>query len=220
MNIPIAVRGSVLRFSKRPHLGYRLANLLSRLTRNNAKEGDYQMRAHKGLAIGAFVLMVEIAAPQALADGHAHGLMKQIETKIDNKVHANPIAERRMAMRTIGSNMKTIASYLRTNEGAPADVSKSATTISSIAKVAPAHFPAGTGLTRYPSVTGAKPEIFSNSAGFKKAAMVMYRAAENLAKVASTPNTEKKEIGEAFGALGKSCGSCHKVYRKKLKKQQ
>jgi cytochrome c556 len=44
----------------------------------------------------------------------------------------------------------------------------------------------------------------------------MASAAENLATVASAPNAGKKEIGMAFGALGQSCGTCHKVYRQKL----
>ena len=73
-------------------------------------------------------------------------------------------------------------------------------------------------MARYPAVTGAKPEIFSDSAGFEKASMMMASAAADLAKAASAPNAVKKEIGMAFGALGKSCGSCHKVYRQKLKK--
>jgi cytochrome c556 len=176
------------------------------------------MKALTGLVIGAFALTALSTTTPALADGHGHKLMEQVEMKVENKAHAGAIAKRRMAMRAIGGNMKTIGGYLKANKGTPADVAKSATAIANIAKVAPELFPAGTGLTRYPAVTGAKPEIFADSAGFKKASMMMASAAQNLAKVAAAPNVGKKEIGMAFGGLGKSCGSCHKVYRKKLKK--
>lgn len=176
------------------------------------------MKALTGLVIGAFALTALTTTTPALADGHGHKLMEQVEMKVENKAHAGAIAKRRMAMRAIGGNMKTIGGYLKANKGTPADVAKSATAIANIAKVVPGLFPAGTGLTRYPAVTGAKPEIFADSAGFKKASMMMASAAENLAKVAAAPNVGKKEIGMAFGGLVKSCGSCHKVYRKKLKK--
>lgn len=176
------------------------------------------MKTLTGLAIAAFALTAVSATTPALADGHGNKLMKEVMAKVDNKAHADAIAKRRMAMRAIGGNMKTIAGYLKANKGGPADVAKSATTIANIAEVAPGLFPAGTGMARYPAVTGAKPEIFSDSEGFKKAAMVMASAAANLAKAASAPNAGKKEIGMAFGALGKSCGSCHKVYRQKLRK--
>lgn len=177
------------------------------------------MKALTGLVIGAFALTAVSATTPALADGHGKKLMKQIEMKVKNKKHAGVIAKRRSAMRAVGGNMKRIAGYLKANKGTPKDVAKSAMTISNIAKAVPGLFPAGTGMARYPGVTGAKPVIFSDSAGFKKAAMMMASAAANLAKVASAPNAGKKEIGMAFGAVGKSCGSCHKVYRQKLKKK-
>lgn len=177
------------------------------------------MKALTGLAIGAFALTAVSATTPVLADGHGHKLMKEVEMKVSDKAHAGAIAKRRMAMRAVGGNMKTIAGYLKANKGTPADVAKSATTISNIAKVVPGLFPAGTGMARYPGVTGAKPEVFSDAEGFKKASMMMATAAANLAKVASAPNAGKKEIGMAMGALGKSCGSCHKVYRQKLKKK-
>lgn len=210
----------ILLFSKRRYIGYRLANLPGPLMRTTSQEDYYKMKTLTGFAIAAFALTAVSATTPALADGHGNKLMKQIEMKVQNKAHAGVIAKRRMAMRAIGGNMKTIAGYLKANKGGPADVAKSAMAISNIAKVLPGLFPTGTGMARYPAVTGAKPAIFSDSAGFKKAAMVTASAAANLAKVASAPNAGKKEIGMAFGAVGKSCGSCHKVYRQKLKKKK
>lgn len=197
-------------------MGYRPSSLPGPLMRTTSQEDDYNMKALTGLVIGAFALTALSTSTPAFADNHGNKLMEEVEAKVENKAHAGAIAKRRMAMRAIGGNMKTIGGYLKASEGGPADVAKSATAIANIAKVAPDLFPAGTGLARYPAVTGAKPEVFSDSDGFKKAAMTMASAAENLAKVAAEPNVGKKEIGMAFGELGKSCGSCHKVYRQKL----
>jgi cytochrome c556 len=214
------IMSEILLFSKRQYTGYRLANLPGPLIRTTSQKDDYKMKTLTGLAIAAFALTAVSATTPALADGHGNKLMKQIEIKVQNKAHAGVIAKRRMAMRAIVSDMKTIAGYLKANKGGPADVAKSAMAISNISKVVSELFPTGTGMARYPAVTGAKPAIFSDNVGFKKAAMTTASAAENLAKVASAPNAGKKEIGMAFGAVGKSCGSCHKVYRQKLKKKK
>tara|TARA_R110002072_G_scaffold16806_11_gene65074 strand:- start:515 stop:1447 length:933 start_codon:yes stop_codon:yes gene_type:complete len=212
------IMSQIKRFSKHRHIGYRLANLPGPFTRTTSQEDDQKMKALTVLAFGGFALAAASVTTPAIADNHGNKLMKEVEMKVDNKAHATAIAKRRAAMRAVSGNMKTIAGYLKANKGGPADVAKSATMIANIAKVAPDLFPAGTGMARYPAVTGAKPEVFSDNDGFKKASMAMASAAANLAKAASAPNAGKKEIGMAFGALGKSCGSCHKVYRQKLKK--
>ena len=187
--------------------------------RTTSQEDEYKMKALTGLVIGAFALTAVSATTPALADGHGKKLMKQIEMKVKDKKHAGAIVKRRSAMRALSGNMKKIAGYLKANKGTPKDVAKSAMAISNIVKVVPGLFPGGTGMARYPGVTGAKPALFSDRDGLKKAAMTTASAAANLAKVASAPNAGKKEIGMAMGALGKSCGSCHKAYRQKLKKK-
>jgi len=177
------------------------------------------MKALTGLVIGAFALTALSATTPALADGHGNKLMKSIEMKVKNKKHAAVIAKRRMAMRALGGNMKRIAGYLKANKGGPKDVAAAAGRIANIANAMPGLFPAGTGMARYPGVTGAKPAIFEDSAGFKKAAMTLASLANGLAKAASAPGAGKAQIGKAFGPVGKmGCGGCHKNYRQKLKK--
>lgn len=178
------------------------------------------MKALTGLVIGAFALTALSATAPVMADGHGNKLMKSIEMKVKDKTHAGVITKRRSAMRAAGGNMKKIGGYLKANKGTPKDVAKAAMTIANVAKALPRLFPAGTGMARYPGVTGAKPAIFSDREGFNKAAMAMASAAANMIKVASAPNAGKKQIGMAMGRLGKSCGSCHKVYRQKLKKKK
>tara|TARA_R110002126_G_scaffold23617_3_gene82565 strand:- start:177 stop:713 length:537 start_codon:yes stop_codon:yes gene_type:complete len=177
------------------------------------------MKAITGLVIGAFALTAVSATTPAPT--HAQGmqkLMKEIEAKVENKKHAELIAKRRGAMRAMSGSMKQIVGYLKTNKGGPADVARNAARLSQIAKNLPDLFPAGTGLARYPGVTGAKPNIFENGkADFTKAAMTLASLADGLAKAASTSGAGKAEIGKAFGPVGKmGCGGCHKDYRQKL----
>jgi cytochrome c556 len=178
------------------------------------------MKVLTGLVIGTFAMTAVSVTTPALADGHGNKLMKQIEMKVKNAKHASVIAKRRMAMRALGGNMKRIAGYLKANKGGPGDVADAAKRIANIANATPGLFPAGTGMARYPGVTGAKPSIFTDGAGFKKAAMNLASLANNLAKVASASGAGKAQIGKAFGPVGKmGCGGCHKDYRQKLKKK-
>lgn len=179
------------------------------------------MKALTGLVIGAFALAAVSATTSTPAQAQSmEKLMQEVESKVKNKQHAAVIAKRRGAMRALGGNMKQIAGYLKENKGTPADVAKAAANISQIAKNIPDLFPAGTGLAKYPGVTGAKPEIFKdNKAGFTKAAMELASLADALAATATAPGAGKAQIGKAFGPVGKvGCGNCHKDYRQKLKK--
>ncbi len=179
------------------------------------------MKALTGLVIGAFALAAVSATTSTPAQAQGmKKLMEEVEMKVKNKQHAAIIAKRRGAMRALGGNMKQIAGHLKENRGSPADVAKAAANISQIAKSIPVLFPAGTGLARYPGVTGAKPAIFKdNKAGFTKAAMQLASLADALGKAASAPGAGKAQIGKALGPVGKmGCGGCHKDYRQKLKK--
>ena len=72
----------------------------------------------------------------------------------------------------------------------------------------PALFPDG---TQTGHETKAKPEIWSDRAGFEKAAATMAAAADRLGDVAKTG--DKAAFKAAFEDLGKACGSCHRSYK-------
>lgn len=173
------------------------------------------MKSLTGLALGALVLgALSLSAP-AQAQG-MNKLMDEIKSKVSNPDHAKAIYERRSAMRMIGGNMKTIAGYAKAGKGTPADVAAAANKIAGLAENIPDLFPAGTQMAAYSGTTGAKPEIWSMSGEFKTAANDLQKAAMELAKVASAAGADQKSVGMAFGAVGKTCGGCHKVYRQKL----
>ncbi len=78
------------------------------------------------------------------------------------------------------------------------------------ASVIPSLFPPG---TEKGHDTKAKPAVFSDPAGFAKAAGVYADAAKKLA-VAAKAN-DKAAFAIAFKETAKACGACHKAYREK-----
>lgn len=87
---------------------------------------------------------------------------------------------------------------------------KNAEIVATMSKIAPEAFAAGSdkGETR------AKPEIWSDAAGFKKAVDNFQAEATKLAQVAKTATSVDQVRGQ-FSALSKTCGGCHDNYRTK-----
>ena len=73
-------------------------------------------------------------------------------------------------------------------------------------------FISGTSNTDRPGKTRTLPAAWKDSAGFKKAFSDWRAAIDGL--VAAAGNG-KAALGPAVGALGKSCGGCHKPFRAK-----
>lgn len=77
------------------------------------------------------------------------------------------------------------------------------------AALMPGLFPKGseTGATK------ARPEIWSDEAGFAKAAMALATASEKLAALAKAGDADG--IDAQIKAVGAACGACHNEYRQK-----
>ncbi len=126
-------------------------------------------------------------------------------------VYADAYQDRHMLMEGINDAMKPLGAIAK--KQAPFDaavVTASATTIAENLKKAHALFPAGSdgGESR------AKPEIWSDRAGFDKEMKDAQAAAVALSSV-------KEEAGflPALKSLGGSCKSCHDMYRLPEKNQ-
>jgi len=81
--------------------------------------------------------------------------------------------------------------------------------ISRWGKLFPVFFPAGSDK----GDTKAAPTIWTDKAGFEKAAMALSTAADTLVTAAKAGDTAA--AGVAFKAIGDACGACHKEYRLK-----
>ena len=120
-------------------------------------------------------------------------------------VAADAFHDRHMAMEAVGDAMKPLAAIAK--KEAPFDaavVKANATTIADHIKMASALFPAGSG----GGESRAKPEIWTDAAGFEKAMKDAHAAAVALQSVA-----DEAAYRPALGALGASCKSCHDKYR-------
>ena len=78
------------------------------------------------------------------------------------------------------------------------------------AAIIPTMFPAGSDKG---GDTKALPEIWSDPAGFQKAAAAFGAAATKLATSAKAGDADAVEAD--FKALGQTCGACHKAYKAK-----
>lgn len=87
---------------------------------------------------------------------------------------------------------------------------RNAAIIAQVSQLVPEAFPAGSdkGETR------AKPEIWSDAAGFRKVVDNFQAQATKLADVARSANSVD-DVRSQTAALGKSCGACHDNFRVK-----
>lgn len=144
------------------------------------------------IAAGA-AAAIAATATVALADGHAK----------DSK--------RVTAMKALGGHMKAISAVAK-GEMAPSEATVvHAMAIHELAGTVTFMFPEGSG----GDDTRALPKIWSDWDGFEKAADDLSESSMGLIEAAKTGDKDK--IGAALGAVGKTCGGCHKPYRAEKK---
>jgi cytochrome c556 len=124
----------------------------------------------------------------------------------------NLVKYRQSVMKAIGGHMGSIAAVVKGEVGFTGHVASHARDIKDMSLIVPDIFPANSGPMDYAD-TGALPEIWEDPAKFKLAVSAFQSAAAKFATVAE--GGDMNAIGEGLGALGKSCGGCHKPFRKK-----
>jgi cytochrome c556 len=127
---------------------------------------------------------------------------------------ADPITDRREAMKGNGAAMKAINEVLK-NGGAAADLEKHATQLNDTAMKVGTLFPAGTDQPqgKDPGQTMAKPEIWQNPDDF--AAEVKKFQEESAMFKTAVAGGDMGVIKAEFEKLGGVCGDCHKQFRAK-----
>lgn len=119
-----------------------------------------------------------------------------------------------IAVRQAGMSLQGAAlGAVKAAVGAGVDVKNFAgagTAMSLWAKQIPSVFPAGTDKGED---TKALPTIWSDSAGFSKAAAALGTAADKLTAAAKA--NDKDAFAAAFKEVADACGGCHKTYRAK-----
>jgi cytochrome c556 len=122
---------------------------------------------------------------------------------------ANPqdaIVARKDTMKTDGKIFKAMKATVEA--GAPVrPFAEDAQWFVDWGKQIPAMFPPG---SETGHDTKAKPKIWTDKPGFDRFAGDMVAAAQKL--VVAAKADDKAAFGDAFHALGKACGGCHKAY--------
>ncbi len=139
------------------------------------------------------VLAVSIAAPLGIA--RADG--------------PDPIAARQAAFALNNGDFAFIRSVVQA-KGDVKPLEAPAKAMVKWAAVIPSMFPKG---SEQGGDTKALPEIWSDSAGFQKAAMRLGDAAAKLATDAKAGDADA--VAADTKVLGEACGACHKAYRAK-----
>jgi len=148
--------------------------------------------------LGAALVVLGLAlASQAAADSHEGGGSDEPTIKY-----------RQSVMSIVGTNMGAIGDILKNQLALPGAVAVHANLMAETAQlIAPAFKKQVT-----TGATDAKPKIWQDRAKFEKAIASYEEAARGLAAAASGP--DPAAIGPAMKKLGKSCGGCHKPFRK------
>ncbi len=120
----------------------------------------------------------------------------------------NPVEIRQTGFDLLSANFAGIRAVAAA-KGDVKTMEASAKAIVRFAALLPALFPAGSDKGE----TKAKPEIWSDNAGFMKAAAAMGAAAEKLAALAKAGDADG--FAAQVKEVGAACGACHKEYRQK-----
>lgn len=153
------------------------------------KQGIYMAKWHKMALAAALGLAVVSAGGYALAQ-------------------ADVIKERKEGFKGNKDAAEAIKKVVDAG-GPAADVVAPAQKIADWATKIPAHFPKGSDQ----GDTKAKPDIWANWDDFTKDASNNHEAALKL--VAAGKSGDMGAVKAAFGALGATCGACHKQFKEK-----
>lgn len=127
---------------------------------------------------------------------------------ISGTAMADAITDRQAKMKEIGGAIKALAAIAK--KEAPFDaavVNKNASLIAANLEAAKSMFPKGS--EKGEKETWAKPEIWSDMAGFEAALGTAIDAAKKLAAV-----SDESKFLPGLKALGGGCGGCHKKFRR------
>lgn len=115
---------------------------------------------------------------------------------------------RQTLMSNVGSNMGAIGDILKNGLMLPGHVAVHANLLAESAQLIGPAFKKNVAT----ELTDAKPEIWEDWAKFEAAIADFEKAARDLA--AAAEGNDMAAVGSATKALGKSCGGCHKPFRK------
>ena len=126
----------------------------------------------------------------------------------DDENDAPMVGYRQMLMSVVGGNMGAMADIMKYRLDLPGHVAVHAGQMAEMAQLIAPAFKENVET----DATDAKPEIWQDWAKFESKIADFEKAARNLETAAK--GGDPASVGPAMKALGKSCGDCHKLFRK------
>jgi cytochrome c556 len=125
---------------------------------------------------------------------------------------AEVVKARQQGLKALGAAFKTIRDELKADAPDAAKIRKASVDITQAAGAIDKWFPAGTGPDSSVK-TDAKPEVWTDPAGFATAREAFVREANKWAQLGNSADASAWKEGAA--SLGQSCKGCHDKYRVK-----
>ena len=152
------------------------------------------------LSLGFGVTSMAVASDAPHADAHSeHG-------KAGESPASHAAAAREHFFEDLGGHMKAVGKFSKSEDALSPDVVAHAKAIAEASQHLPQQFPAGSG-PESGAKTDAKPEIWSDAAGFAAAAKALQDESAKLVALAEGGDTAG--VKAQAGAVGQSCGGCH-----------
>ena len=126
----------------------------------------------------------------------------------DDENDAPMVGYRQMLMSVVGGNMGAMADIMKYRLDLPGHVAVHAGQMAALAPLIAPAFKENVET----DATDAKPEIWQDWEKFESKIADFEKAARNLETAAK--GGDPASVGPAMKALGKSCGDCHKLFRK------
>jgi len=146
----------------------------------------------------------------------AGGVLAQGQSPASSQGQAASAAEvvkaRQKGLKALGAAFKTIRDELKGDSPDAAKIREASADITQAAGAIDKWFPAGTGPDSGVK-TDAKPDVWTDSAGFATAREAFVREANKWAQLGNS--TDASAWKEGAAALGQSCKGCHDKYRVK-----
>jgi cytochrome c556 len=136
------------------------------------------------------------------------GLLFGLPALADSDTDIPEIKYRQQLMESVGSNMGGIGTILKNQLAMPGHVESHARQLAESSKLIAAAFKKEVSSDD----SDAQPEIWKDWSGFESAIADFEKASNDLAAAAASG--DGAAVGPAVKALGKSCGGCHKPFRK------
>jgi cytochrome c556 len=127
----------------------------------------------------------------------------------DVAVKANDLIAMRQAEMEMSAALAGLMKPVAQAKGDPASLKDAAAALAAWAPTITSQFPPG---TETGHETKARPEIWSDRAGFEKAAADFTKAAQGLAEAAKRDGAT---FAAAYQATGEACLGCHRPYRRR-----